>query len=304
MCSEFKRSARSHGPDGFFSECFPEIPQGVFTGTMATMESEPVCHETARAPDSFRQNRFTGVRQVKPANDGKQFFFGKFLVNGAEDVGITGMTASDNDNQSFLYPDDDGGIVDQRNGAGTVLIEKIPGNRGEAARFSGNVRKKSETVAQLGDMIDSMKKRRSFLAGQIGHAGDADRHARSDLVGFVPDVGRTVNGRISLEPGIERQSSGMVVMPVGDGDAGQIVQTDTHSPGVFHEDIGRPCIDQPAVAAGQFDENRDTVFGKQCLGCHCVIGQNGYFHFSCIGGIHDRFSWMMKAACFLVSGNR
>ena len=168
MRSEFRRSARSHGPDGFFSECFPEMPQGVFTGAMATMESEPVCHETAHAQDGFRRNRFTGVRQVRPADDGKRFFSGKFLVNGAEDVGITGMIASDNDNQSFRYPDEDGDIVDQRNGGGTVLIEKIPGNGGEAARFSGNVRKKAETVVQLGDMIDSMKKRRSYLAGQIG----------------------------------------------------------------------------------------------------------------------------------------
>lgn len=61
------------GLTAFSPNAFLKYRNGVFTGTMATMESEPVCHETARAPDSFSQNRFTGVRQVKPANDGSSF---------------------------------------------------------------------------------------------------------------------------------------------------------------------------------------------------------------------------------------
>lgn len=92
---------------------------------MVAVKDETVGHDMAGTVGSVFQNGFTSIHQMQSADDGEQFFLRKFPVDGVEDVGIAGMTASDDDNQSVPYPDDYGRIVYQRNRVGSVLIEKI-----------------------------------------------------------------------------------------------------------------------------------------------------------------------------------
>ncbi len=75
--SEFKLPSRSRRSDGFFFQRFPEILQCVFTGAVAAVKGETIgCDVTGTVGSVFR----------------------RFLVDGVGNVGITGMTVSDDDN--------------------------------------------------------------------------------------------------------------------------------------------------------------------------------------------------------------
>ena len=54
------------------AQCFAEVAQDIFAGTVAAAEKETVRHDPFRAIDGIGQHVFRRIEQMQPADDGQQ----------------------------------------------------------------------------------------------------------------------------------------------------------------------------------------------------------------------------------------
>jgi hypothetical protein len=84
----------------------------------------------------------------------------------------------------------------------------------------------------------------------------------------------TVYGRSPAEAGVESQAAGVVVVAVGDRDAGEVLEWYLHPFGVAQENVRGAGVHQPAVAVWQLDENREAVLRFATVGSGRVVAEN------------------------------
>ena len=186
--------------------------------------------------------------RCNPPTTERSLSSGKRRPDGLQDIDVAGMGAAEHGDEPAGGSRDQGGVVDDRARAGSVLVEELPRRRGVAPRFARNIGEEVQIVLEHRRTVDRSEERSGVLPGQIGHSQDAHGIPFRHLVLLVPDVRMAVDGGIPLETAAERQTARVVFVPVADDDPVEAVEAHAHPAGVPEKDVRRSGVEEPAVA--------------------------------------------------------
>ena len=228
--------------------------------------------------DRLRQDLVVRAPEVQSSDDGEKPFVGKRRPDGLQDIDVAGVGAAEHRDEPAGGSRDQGGVVDDRARAGSVLVEELPRRRGVAPRFARNIGEEVQIVLEHRRTVDRSEQRGGVLPGQIGHPQDAHGIPFRHLVLLVPDVRMAVNGRLPLEAAAEPQAARVVIVPVADDDPGEAVEAHAQPVGVPEKDVRRAGVEEPAVPVRTLHEDRDAVFREAPVGCDGVVAQDRQLH--------------------------